>query len=52
MSSDQALSIAAIALVATVPVAVVVIVALVRGYTIHVTMHRPPHAGRRRRRKD
>jgi hypothetical protein len=39
--SDVGLALVAVA-VGVVPVAVVLVVALLRGYTIHVSMRRPP----------
>jgi hypothetical protein len=45
VSSRDAITLAAVALCAVVPLAVVLTVALLRGYTISLHMHRP---GRRR----
>lgn len=49
--SDVA-ALAVVAVVAVVPLACVLMVALIRGYTIHLSMHRPPYAVRRRRSRE
>lgn len=50
-TSDTA-ALAFVAAVAVVPFAVVFIVAMIRGYTIHLSMRRPIRARRRRRDQD
>lgn len=47
MTSSDAVTLGAIALVAAVPIAVVVLALIVRGYTVSIHMHRP-HRERRR----
>lgn len=49
MTTDDARNLAAIALIAIAPLAIVLIVALLRGYTIDIHMTRDEKPRRRRR---
>ena len=51
MTGRELLGLCLVALAAVVPLAFVVFVALVRGYTISLHMRRPDSAWRRRRRR-
>jgi hypothetical protein len=52
MTGPDAVRLAVVALIAVVPLAFVVIVALIRGYTISVHLRRPVRQWRRRRDRD
>jgi len=52
MTSSDATTLGAIALVAAVPLAVIMLALIVRGYTVSLHMHRPQRERRRKRDQD
>jgi hypothetical protein len=52
VTPDDASTVALVAVVAIAPVAIVLIFAMLRGYTVTLQLHRPPRPDRRRRHGD
>lgn len=52
MTTKEVVALCLVALAAVVPLAVVMVVAMLRGYTISMHMRRPDRAWRQRRRGD